>query len=304
MTLCVAAIASGEEKNQITFPPPRPRIVACFDRLVGGELGTTDTAFKIRGVAPGWIALYASNEVSTTLKLLDAYVRRFYPPSPRTHITARNCEREFSVPARTTLRALREESVQSQLSVSLKWFYEQGKNSLDKGLWRRVAEDVRQITLESELLIFGFAEEQWPTLLTVDGNGRTRRAAVDFAAVGIGQFIARAALLRRDQTGETSLGTTLYQVMEAKLLGERASGVGRETLMGVYAPPVSADSDMRLAVVSKSEQEELETMFKEKYGPRPVPDFIPVPNALAEQLAEQIEEELGSPSADSEPEPD
>src|SRR5437867_3990552 len=103
-------------------------------------------------------------------------------------------------------------------------------------------------------------------------SGAEVEACDDFAAIGTGAILAEAALFHRAEPKHTDLQSVIYRVYEAKRLGEKALGVGPETLLMISR---RESGTMMVQVVRAAGLKELEKMYK-RFGPRPLKITRPI----------------------------
>ncbi len=110
-------------------------------------------------------------------------------------------------------------------------FQRHGKQSLPEDLHRETAWEIRNHCLEVELILAGFIAEPAgePEALILKLSGERVSRCDSFAAIGSGAFLAEASLMQRNYIAIAGVPYATYLAYEAKRLGERAPGVGKET---------------------------------------------------------------------------
>jgi hypothetical protein len=187
MTLCIAVHAqlAGE-----------PRIVLCFDSLIGSDLGVSEETFKCDlEFAHGLAALWSGtlDQVEDALPIFKA---RFKMRPP----TLQDCKEELWV----------------------------GMKEFRAALARRGPKRT-----DVQLIVAGYIEKA-PRIIYVGSDGVI--ANPSFQAIGSGSPSADAMLRWRNPTPNTYLHDAIYIAYEAKRFGETSPFVGKITTLLVLEP--------------------------------------------------------------------
>lgn len=120
---------------------------------------------------------------------------------------------------------------------------------------------ISRIKLDTELIIAGFVEGMATIVETDEKCGALIRE--HFSTIGEGRYLAHSVLLHRAHEDHNHLGTTLYQIFEAKRYAERVRSVGKQTSITVLAQ----DDPPRL--ILNAGLERLEALYNE-FGPQDI----------------------------------
>lgn len=256
MTLCIAAAARSEDK---------PCLILCADHKIGTLAAQAEIGFKFKWVRNGWPALIAG-DLSRAEELVTTF---------KEHLVMMNFD-EVNVfdamkSAGETFRVkLVNELVQKKLSIS----YEDLQKNRAKFPPATVYEiygQIGQVDSEAELIAAGFLDGK--SYIFVVERDCTVSFREHFAAIGTGATIAEPALFQRGQHKWDSVVDTVYQVYEAKRLGEIADGVGKRTTEVIITPMGDeTHGNVRIERMTDKGLEFLEGKYKE-LGLKPVPSL-------------------------------
>jgi len=111
----------------------------------------------------------------------------------------------------------------------------------------------------------GAGEMVRPVIFKISGD--TAWSCEHFGVIGSGTDIGESSLYYREQSMAHPINRTIYQVYEAKRLGEKAPGVGKKTNLLLVRPPL--DGQTQIEAILHSGLNFLEECFK-KHGPQPI----------------------------------
>lgn len=106
------------------------------------------------------------------------------------------------------------------------------------------------------------------SLISGDRHSLVRRD--HFAAIGIGDVVATANLVRHEIDERSSMSRVLYVVYESHKLCERIGGIG-ENLMGVIR---YQSGTVHTDLVSRDGRDLLTGLYETEYGPKQAPSKI------------------------------
>jgi len=173
----------------------------------------------------------------------------------------------FREPPRRLKEKLVEESFRLKWAVSYQDFLNGKLNSLTEAQLMQIGLDINNIVFpDGTQMLIGSLETGTPLLFTVDPNGQVFEEE-NFAVVGSGYSIARAALCHREYHQHFPLDAALYAVFEAKRLSQGDPQVGPETAM--WIDYLDENSKRVLHPLSPNDQTFLESQFA-VFGPRPL----------------------------------
>jgi hypothetical protein len=201
-------------------------------------------------------------------------------------LTEENILDHLREPPRRFKSKLVEQYFRLKWAVSYRDFLDGKLNNLPESELLRISSDVNNIRFPDEtcMLIASLATGE-PGLFTVFPDGQVF-SEENFAVVGSGYPIARAALCQRNYHQFCELSYALYAVYEAKKLSEGDPNVGPQTAMWVDY----LDQSGRLIHQSIDGEglEFLESQFEE-FGPR-LAYGVGMPPSLESSLASDIVE--------------
>jgi hypothetical protein len=177
----------------------------------------------------------------------------------------------FKEPVDIQRYRIMDQRIRAEIGKSYEWLLTKGTESLGVDYASQLIRSLRDTTLGAQLVICGFIKDSaFPKAVPViclvdDSNLPYVQMRENFAAIGSGLWTAEDALHRRAHEWDTPLKKALYNVAEAKWLGESASGVGEMTTLGVLLPTG------RYMNLTKSAWDFLRDRFS-KYGPKPLDD--------------------------------
>lgn len=282
MTVCIAAVCKDGEDE---------KIVLCTDKKLSSGLGSTETGQKSRRIQKYWRLLTAGDEPDIEA-LEKLYRQRFKPTENR---TAEKIDESIKWPLRQRKKDLSDEYTYSRFNISYDDFLLRGKAQLPEEDFRDAIRKIASININANLIIAGFIDES-PEIYYTDEYGSVK-AAHDFAVVGEGQYIAHSVLARREQSTNSTLHETLYNVYEAKRYSEAVGSVGEETLLAV----LSSDGTRLLSSTMLDEQ--LDKLYV-KYGPQKLPYRFALEGILYwrdEKILDQIAKEAAARPAAAPP---
>jgi len=248
MTVCIAAACHDGDVS---------KIVLCSDTKLSSALGSAETGHKDLYLPHGWRILTAGDEPEI-IALYQLYYRQFLNSD---NVTAENIDKSMKTPLRQRKTDLSDEFTFSRYNMSYADFVTVGKEKFPDEEFRNAVRSVAALRLRANMILAGFIGA--PEIYYTDNEG-VARAANDFAIIGEGEYLAHAALMRREQNSRSTLHETLYNVYEAKRYSEAIGSVGKRTQMSIIA------ANAKRELTSFNVDRQLEECYKE-YGPRPLP---------------------------------
>jgi hypothetical protein len=248
MTVCIAAACNDSDVD---------KIILCSDTKLSSALGSVETGHKDLFLPNGWRILTAGDEPEI-IPLYRLYRRRFRDAN---NITAEKIDESMKTPLRQRKLGLSDEFTFSRYNMSYADFIAMGKVRLPDEEFRNAIRSIAALHLHANVILAGFVDKS-PEIYYTDNDG-VARAANDFA-IGEGEYLAHASLLRREQNSRSSLHETLYNIYEAKRYSESIGSVGKRTQISILSPGKKRE------LTSFNVDRQLEECYKE-YGPRPLP---------------------------------
>ena len=231
MTVAIAASCTIDNE---------PAVVLCFDRKVSTEKWSSETEFKIEGLAGGFVAIFAGN-ISQARELIATY-RDHFRSNLIDMMHKEGIQDDLRAPLGKRKRMMVEALVQRRLGLTYEEFLDRGEQ-IDASLRASIFNAIDELSIEVELIIVGFRykteDEQgkpihpFPLFRIAWGDVETHR---NFTCIGAGTSAAEHMLHRREQSINRSPIETIYNVYEAKKFSELAPSVGQQTILVICNP--------------------------------------------------------------------
>jgi hypothetical protein len=246
-----------------------PTIVACTDMQGSTATSTTETMGKTADLPWGFFALLAGDDMSVTREIAEIVGDLLEKDPPGVGVdTLGTLRRALGI----YKRRFAESYIESALGVTYEQFRLTGKTDLPEDLYRNLHWEIRNHQSGAELLICGFVKTpigaghmNRPVIFKISGD--TAWSCEHFGVIGSGTDIGESSLYYREQSMAHPINRTLYQVYEAKRLGEKAPGVGKKTTLLLVRPPLEGET--QIEAIMQTGLDFLEEQFK-KHGPQPI----------------------------------
>ncbi len=126
----------------------------------------------------------------------------------------------------------------SPFGLNMESFLRDGKKIFTEADFSSLIFQISKFDLGCQFLVAGFhMRKQLPYIFTVSNPGTAEyHNKVGFWAIGSGQRSALSSLFFKEYSIFSELNLAIYNVYEAKLMAEKALGVGKKTLMTILAP--------------------------------------------------------------------
>ena len=160
-----------------------------------------------------------------------------------------------------------------RLGITLDEFQAKGPTWFSDEEYKRRLAVIEENKLKVDLIIAGFIGKT-PILVRLQDDQLTEET--NFSLLGTGAYTAEPALHARQQTNQTEMAKTIYNVYEAKKVGERSPHVGEQARMFLIRPSVAGAKKFDAAYVSIVGEEFLAKLFAE-YGPKEMTEAHPLP---------------------------
>jgi hypothetical protein len=241
-------------------------VVVATDAKVSSREWSSETEHKTESLSPGKIFTLFSGMVPEALELGMIY---------RKHFQGRDFDDDIVENLRAPLAVRKKRIIESIVRRRLGMTHQEfldNSSKIDAGFRARIFDDIDNTNIDVDLIIIGFRHH---------GNGRPNTAGLfrmilndvqierHFVCIGDGMSAAEQSLHRREQSESTGLTTTLYNVYEAKKLGENAPTVGGKTFLTVITPTSDEKLRFGVKVVNSKGLRALNKYYKE-FGLRPV----------------------------------
>ncbi len=260
MTLCIGALAQA---------PGGQCIVLCFDSKVSTDEFSSESEYKFRRLSNQLVGLF-SDSPGRAKELALIYERYL----KTVELTEENAVEHLREPFSELKNRLANNYMQRKLAISYQQLLDRGDDWLGKELRLKYISDIAAHKPRVSLIVAGFLG-QTPLLYELrDGELEWRTT---FSLIGSGAFAAEPPLHARNHTFNTLREDALYNVYEAKRIGETSPAVGRDTRMLIlYSPNKDSKGHILADVVTPIGTAYLEKQFR-RYGPRPVKKWAAIP---------------------------
>jgi hypothetical protein len=259
MTLCIAAVCRDEKNG--------PAIVLCSDHKIGSWAAQAEIGFKFSWATANWPTLIAG-DLSRTEELIATFQQELNKFRSVEELNGHNVFDAMKSCGNTFREKLVEELVRKKLSVSYEYL-RQNRGKFPPATVYETYTQIGSIDSEAEIIATGFIENK--AYLIVVERDCTVSNRQHFASIGTGAQIAEPALFQRKQRHVESIPITIYNVYEAKRLGEIADGVGKKTTI-LIATPSQDPNDIDLKNVNTLGMEYLAEKYSE-FGHKTLADM-------------------------------
>jgi hypothetical protein len=274
MTLCIGALAQEPS-------PLAPCLVLCFDYKIANDEWGSESEYKLHRLNDHLVALFAG--APGRAKELALIYQEYLKGTPLTLATA---GKKLRKPWSELKRRMASAYVGRTLGLSYRDFLNHGANWFGPRDFYDRVEKIEKHRLRVELIIGGFIEGQPALFLAAPDRDRDFEPCTNFAVIGTGAYTAEPALHARSHLATTPLSRALYNVYEAKRIGETSPFVGTKTRIIVLRllpknggqQPVE---DVEVRVVTDTGEKWLRRLFG-RYGPRPIRKSLCAPQGALE----------------------
>lgn len=199
---------------------PRAMTLCIAAKAVHSIVLCADTSYWHSSLTDGIVGLLSGN-VARARELAEICRKSFDEP----RVDFLQCLRECLGKLK---HGIAETLVQGRLGVSYEDFLCSGKEWFSEEVFSSLNLEIAQTKTGVEMIVSGFFNSE-PVIAKISDDDVVLED--HFSTIGSGSYIAEASLYSREQSKWTSRNTTLYQLYEAKRLGEKAPGVGRQTFL-------------------------------------------------------------------------
>lgn len=228
MSVCVAAICSSGDSEY------RDRIVAICDRKVsGGSFSNEDAALKGQWFCSDWLALFAGNDISPCIPILNEVQSDLAGMEER---TLKQVTKAFERRYQEHLSNVAASQVLGRWQLGMDKFLEHGRKKFGADVFDNLCAQIERVKLECRFLVCGFSGGEGH-LFTVRNPGVIEvHDNPGYYAIGNGGLAAMSTLSFFTQSTITFLDRTLYNVLCAKFMAESASDVGEQSFVWLISP--------------------------------------------------------------------
>jgi len=227
MTVCIAAISTENE------------IIVAVDRKASStEYSNEDATTKSAWVAPGWLCLFAGEDIAPVMPIVRRASKKLAEILP----SREDEEERFSLEEVTQAM---ESGYQEFLSdicrakvlsrwdfKTIKEFREHGRKQFGADEFDRMCMRIDEMRLKVTFLVCGIDEDGAPHIFTVSNPGVVEvRDEPGYWAIGNGGPAAMSLMSYFRQSIIKTLPETIYNVFAAKLMAQSASDVGENSFL-------------------------------------------------------------------------
>jgi 20S proteasome alpha/beta subunit len=209
-------------------------IFAVFDEMLSASDFSADhSAMKLKNLyMEKWWTMFASSKDAGIIDPLANKLRaEFRKCRPSTVDEASSC---CVAGFGAQLRETAERTILTRYNLTIDQFVRQGLQYFGPAMFTDLKEQIEQITLGIELLVFGFDKNGNSHIFTVADPGECYYRDVTCKwAIGSGAWTAIGVLMRDPLLIHHEREEIIYSICEAKFLAETALGVGKETQLFV-----------------------------------------------------------------------
>lgn len=258
MTLCIGALMRQDYGD---------RIALCFDTRISADAFGSETEYKFSPLSEQLCCLVAGRP-GIAKELVYAY-REYLAKQT---LAPENLAEHLQQPILRLKRRMAESYTGRKWGLSYEEFLKSGSSYFPADYYQHHLAVIDQHKSGVELIVAGFIGEQ-PTLCSVRDDQVTMETTV--ALIGTGAYTAEPCIHAREHRAGTDWRLGVYNVFEAKKIGERSPFVGEDTRLFVVYPPEKGQTQIRFSTVTPEGENRL-TKLLEEYGPKPMirfPDF-------------------------------
>jgi hypothetical protein len=228
MTLCVATkcLNFNDDMNPSDYDL---QIATCCDHELGEEgLGTSETTFKREFLTEKWAVLFAG-PIPQCRELMALYQEML--DKKQDTIDQYNMLDVLREPLHKFRRKLANSLTHARIAMSYDELLERhGRSEISPEIYNKISDEISSQRIEPELILIG-SVGGWLEMFECSSDVTL---CENFAAIGSGKWIARAALYQREYSMACDRAEALYSCYEAKRLGQKAEGVGEKSLISLF----------------------------------------------------------------------
>jgi hypothetical protein len=213
------------------------RIVTICDRMLSyGDQAVDDALFKRFRIHLRWRAMFSGDDITPVTPLVRIAQRHLADREGRLEEVVdsfRNAFHEHS-------HSLAVDAILGKYGHTIASWRRKGREEFGDAEFARINQIVEQVEIGVKFLVCGFSPDKQSHLFTVhhEWSRSNFHVTIDhhdsdgFSIIGSGATAALSSLLRT-ALPITDLPWLIYRAREAKLLAERAPGVGKGTVLSV-----------------------------------------------------------------------
>ncbi len=223
LTVCIA-IACDCTVN----PQGNPKLVLVTDKMVSMDISSSE-GLKIRPLGSGWSAMLAGNDVSMATPIIGTTRAKLQDSKDYSDSGVAGAIVDV-------YQQYRRQQIRHTFLSSFGWtldeFLARGRASFPEGHYLNLLYEIERFDLGCQFLVSGFRSKEAliPSMFFVNNPGVIiPDELTGYSAIGTGASNAISYLDRREQRAWLPLAESVYNGVAAKVLAEKALGVGTKT---------------------------------------------------------------------------
>ena len=243
MTVCIALRGLKYAGSRGIDPKPTERIITICDQMLSySDYVADDAAFKRVTIHPRWLAMFSGNAISPVTpltRIAQGHLAEREGHPEEVEDSFRNAFHEHS-------HLLAVDLVLGKYGHTVGSWRKHGLEEFGSDEFARINQQIERIEIPVQFLVVGFSPQGQGHIFTVQQEWTQEgyRVAIGhhdidgFSIIGSGTVAALSSLLRK-RLEVLDNADLLYRAAEAKMLAEKAPGVGKGTVLSVLecAPP-------------------------------------------------------------------
>ena len=237
MTVCIAVRSVGILGPVAQDFVPSQRIISICDRMLTfPDYAVDDIVLKKREIHPRWRAMYSCNDtapITPMSRLIEASLKN-------KDGTLEEIVGAFRIAFERYVQELARNTILGKYGHNISSWKEAGLKEFGPDEFARINQLIERLYTGVDFLVYGFEPSGQPHIFRIcedftQGDIRLRIEPHDddgLAVIGSGTMAALSGLLRKP-IPKDDLYQAIYRVCEAKLLAEKAPGVGKGTVLTV-----------------------------------------------------------------------
>ena len=217
MTVCIAAISRGEY------------IVTASDLMISTYDSSLDgSTIKVQPIHEHWAAMMAADDFTQCIPIIELAARYLLGRANTLQVTRTAFKRAYQ----NHLKEVIEDRVLSRFGMDMETFCKSGKRRFTDAKFNKLFEQIDDVSIGCQFLVYGFDGKRNPHLFIVDEPGKDGvHDKPGFCTIGSGCYAASGIMMALGQKVDCDLETTIFNVCAAKFAAEKTQGVGRETYL-------------------------------------------------------------------------
>lgn len=272
MTICIAALCNAGDG-----------IVTASDHMLSTEdFSADDMALKMESISKNWKAMFAAEDLSYIVPVLDGTQKTL-----GSYLSEYDLDDVATAMQTSFLKERKKKTevgILSPLGFTVESFASTGLKKLGAPLFRQLAQEIREVRLDVEFLVYGFDRNGDGHIFSIRDPGEIKyRDRSGLWAIGTGKYRALSSLFFHSCSFLMPAELMVYHVCEAKFMCKGAPGVGDHTFVTLLR------HNHTEKYFFPQELEAIREAWESKGKPR-------IPDGITQQISEMIQEPKQSAS--------